>query len=113
MLRRFSCLAAAAAFCLMTACTPTQVKPYSDSAFYGNCIMPFGPDPCDADLEICQTFQDVFKTDYADVEACRAACNKIFIDQNNKYLGRNCFYMLDHGGNLCEQQCNRLYPKQK
>ena len=96
---------------LTAACVPQ--KPYSDSMFYGNCIMPFGPDPCDSDMEICQTFQGVFTETYADARACSAACDRISLDPGNVYIGRNCGYMLIHGGNLCSQQCDRLYPKQK
>lgn len=107
---RRALVAAVLALGLLAACTP---KPYSDSAFYGNCIMPFGPDPCDSDLEICRTFQGVFDATYPDVRACSAACDRIALDPGNVYMWRNCGYMLLHGGNLCSQQCDRLYPKQK
>ena len=111
MPRRIACFAAVLAFALLAACTPQ--KPYSDAMFYGNCIIPFGPDPCDSDMDICQAFQGVFTTTFSDAKTCRAACNKVFVEQGNIYIGRNCFYMIDHGGDLCAQQCDRLYPTQK
>jgi len=96
---------------LSAACTPQ--KPYTDSVFFGTCIMPFGPDPCDSDMEICKTYQGVFDKTYADAKSCSAACDRIALDPSNIYTGRNCGYMLLSGGNLCSQQCERLYPKQK
>lgn len=104
-------LVAVLALGLLAACVPQ--KPYSDSAFYGHCIMPFGPDPCDSDMEICKTFQTVFDTTFPDARACSAACDRIALDPSNAYTGRDCGYMLLHGGSLCSQQCERLYPKQK
>lgn len=102
-------LAAVVLLALLAACTAP--KPYSDSMFYGNCIMPFGADPCDSDMEICQTYQGVFATAYPDAKACNAACDRIALDPGNDYMWRNCGYMLVHGGNLCAQQCQRLYPQ--
>ena len=43
---RRALVAAVLALGLLAACTPQ--KPYSDSVFFGTCIMPFGPDPCDS-----------------------------------------------------------------
>jgi len=108
---RRALLAAALALGLLAACTPQ--KPYSDSVFFGTCIMPFGPDPCDSDMDICRSFQTVFEVAYPDARACSAACDRIALDPGNVYAARNCGYMLLHGGNLCSQQCERLYPKQK
>ena len=109
---RYTLLVAAALLLgLMAACTPQ--KPYSDSVFFGTCIMPFGTDPCDSDMDICKTYQGVFTATYTDAKACSAACDQISLDPGNVYTGRNCGYMLIYGGNLCSQQCLRLYPKQK
>ena len=92
-------------------CAP--LKPASPSMFFGNCITPPGPDPCDSDMDICQVYENVIVQRHATAGACRTACNQAFMRLSNQYEGRDCGYMVDRGCDLCEQQCLRQYPAAK
>ncbi|EHJ49375.1 hypothetical protein DFW101_3377 [Solidesulfovibrio carbinoliphilus subsp. oakridgensis] len=104
---------ALAVLCLMAAgCGP--IKPASPSIFFGNCITPPGPDPCDSDMDICRVYQDVIEQQYASAAPCRAACNQAYTNlYAQNYQLRNCGYMLTRGTDLCEQECLRQYPAGK
>jgi len=95
----------------ITGCVPQ--KPVSPSIFFGNCITPPGPDPCESDMEICRVYQDVITEEYPSAQACRAACNQSAKALGIQYFGRTCGYMVLGGCNLCEQQCLRLYPERQ
>lgn len=102
-------LLAIAVLCAATAACVPQ-KPASPSMFFGNCITPMGPDPCDEDIPICQEYEAVVTGHYATAGQCRTACNQAFMRLGNQYERIGCGYMLDRGSDLCEQQCLRLYP---
>ena len=104
-------LTALALGALLGGCAP--LKPASPSMFYGNCITPIGPDPCDSDMEICQVYENIITQQFATAGACRTACNQAFMQLGNQYLARDCGYMVDNGCDLCEQECLRLYPGSK
>lgn len=92
-------------------CVPP--KPASPSVFYGNCITPMGPDPCDSDMSICQVYENVITRKYATAGACRTACNQAFNQLYYQYMAQDCGYMFNRGSDLCEQECLRLYPASK
>ena len=92
-------------------CVPP--KPASPSMFYGNCITPMGPDPCDSDMSICQVYENVITQKWATVGACRTACNQAFTQLSYQYPDQDCGYMFGRGCDLCEQECLRQYPASK
>lgn len=102
-------LAVAALCAAFFGCAPA--KPFSPSMFFGNCITPPGPDPCDSDMDICRVFQDVIVEKYDASASCRKACGKAYDGlYAQDYQLRNCGYMLIRGRDLCEQECLRQYP---
>lgn len=112
MIRFIVCALAVSALCLAAGCAP--LKPASPSMWYGNCITPPGPDPCNSDMNICQQFENVITQKYATSGACRTACNQVY--NHLYYQGydmQDCGYMLDRGSDLCEQECLRQYPAPK
>ena len=102
-------LAAAALCATISGCV--QPKPASPSIFFGNCITPMGPDPCDSDMSICQVYENVVTQKYATAGACRTACKQLRLPLSDQYALRGCGYMVDRGEDLCEQECLRQYPK--
>lgn len=90
-----------------------QPKPASPSIFFGNCITPMGPDPCDSDMSICQVYENVITQKYATAGACRTACNQAFNQLSYQYMAQDCGYMFNRGSDLCEQECLRQYPMGK
>ena len=105
-------LLAISALCVsLTGCV--QPKPASPSIFFGNCITPMGPDPCDSDMAICQVYENVITQKYATVGACRTACNQAFNQLYYQYMDQDCNYMFNRGSDLCDQECLRQYPTGK
>lgn len=104
-------LAILALSAVSSGCAP--LKPASPSMFYGNCITPVGPDPCDSDMAICQVYETVITTKYATAGACRTACNQAFMQLGSQDFAQDCGYMFDRGCDLCEQECLRQYPGTK
>lgn len=96
---------------LTTGCT--SLKPADPDMFYGNCITPPGPDPCESDMDICQVYKDIIIQEHPSAAACRAACIQASVQLGNQYFARSCGYMVLGGANQCEQQCLRMYPEQQ
>jgi hypothetical protein len=94
-----------------TGCVPKNTAPMT--MFFGNCIIPLGPDPCDSDMDICRVYEGVVNDEHASAQACLAACTQAFWQLDRQYEIRNCGYMVRGGCDLCEQQCLRLYPEKK
>ncbi|EHJ49377.1 hypothetical protein DFW101_3379 [Solidesulfovibrio carbinoliphilus subsp. oakridgensis] len=100
-------------FCLMAGGCTAHPQPYSPDAFYGDCLTWKGTAPCEAGNKICQSYQDVIVAKHPSAAACREACKKAHDDLFSEQTSlQACSVIVEHGSDLCEQQCLRQYPGQ-